>query len=231
MGKTPDLGQAADALRQLIREANGATKDLRAAIAEARRTAPGIVGEHLDTAIREGLEEYGGTIRAAMNDAVGKVNAKFEGLADILMGCTEEDRKAGKASIPELVEKMTKPVETVTDPRRLGGDITGPRGPHEKGGAIIDTINAVILDYCEVAIGEKPNDGTGDAITLLMAGRINGSRDQARILYVMNEDGAAALVTQIEALVRRGASDGWAVRYERAKADREAEMYADGTWK
>ena len=165
-----------------------------------------------------------------MSASVAKVNAEFQRLSDILMGRTAEDVAGRKPSVPDLVHEMTREPETVTDPRKLGGNIAGPGGPHDKGGTIFDTKGAVLLDYCEVATAEGAGDGTEDAIALLLAGRVNGTRDKARVLYMMDADGAAALVTEIEALVRRGAADGWAERYARAKARREAELKAAGAW-
>ncbi len=230
MGKTPDLGQQAEALRELVREANGTIKDLRAATKEAREAGLAAVKDYLDAAVAEGLRDYNGTIKVAMGDAVAKVTAEFDALSNLLMGRTAEDKQEGKASIPELVHELTREPETIEDPRRLGGNLTGTGGPHDKGGTTIDTRDAVLLDYAEVATGEDASDGTGDAIALLLGGRVNGSKDTARIVYLMDVDGAAAIVTELEALVRRGARDGWADRYANAKAWREARLKAAGTW-
>ncbi|WP_158920598.1 hypothetical protein [Streptomyces sp. NBRC 109706] len=66
---------------------------------------------------------------------------------------------------------------------------------------IVDTTNAVLLDASTVSQVETA-DGT-PALAMLLEGRINRSSDRARNLYLMNEDGAAALVTELLALAHR----------------------------
>jgi hypothetical protein len=87
------------------------------------------------------------------------------------------------------------------DPRKSGGDIAGPGGPHDRNSVIVDTTNAVILDATTVTQVEtltgKP------ALAMLLEGRIARTSDRARNLYLMNEDGAAALVTELLALAHR----------------------------
>jgi hypothetical protein len=90
---------------------------------------------------------------------------------------------------------------TSGDPRKTGGDIAGPGGPHDRNSVIVDTTNAVILDATTVTQVEtltgKP------ALAMLLEGRIAKTRDRARNLYLMNEDGAAALITELIALAHR----------------------------
>ncbi|ACX71163.1 hypothetical protein pZL12.86 [Streptomyces phage ZL12] len=43
----------------------------------------------------------------------------------------------------------------------------------------------------------------GPVLAMLLEGRINKSPDRARNLYLMNEDGAAAIVTELMALANR----------------------------
>lgn len=87
------------------------------------------------------------------------------------------------------------------DPRKSGGDIAGPGGPHDRNSVIVDTTNAVILDAATVSEVEtltgKP------ALAMLLEGRIAKTPDRARNLYLMDEDGAAALVTELLALANR----------------------------
>lgn len=87
------------------------------------------------------------------------------------------------------------------DPRKTGGDIAGPGGPHDRNAVVIDTTNAVLLDSSDVCLVETSN-GT-PALALLLEGRINKTTDRARNLYLLNEDGAAALVTELLALAHR----------------------------
>lgn len=87
------------------------------------------------------------------------------------------------------------------DPRKSGGDIAGPGGPHDRNAVIVDTTNAVILDATTVTEVEtltgKP------ALAMLLEGRIARTTERARNLYLMEEDGAAALVTELLALAHR----------------------------
>ncbi|WP_018503066.1 hypothetical protein [Parafrankia discariae] len=115
------------------------------------------------------------------------------------------------------------------DPRDLGGDIAGPGGPHDRNAVVVDTSNAVLLAGLDVAIAHNASDGR-DFVTLLVEGRINRTQDRTRVLWLADEDGLAALVTEIEALMRR-AGPAWLDRYRAAKARRIADMKAAGTWR
>lgn len=87
------------------------------------------------------------------------------------------------------------------DPRKTGGNIAGPGGPHDHNAVIVDTTDAVLLDSSDVCLVET---GGGEVVlSMLLEGRINKTSDRARNLYLMNEDGAAALVTELIALAHR----------------------------
>lgn len=88
------------------------------------------------------------------------------------------------------------------DPRKTGGDIAGPGGPHDRNAVILDTTDAVLLDHSTVTLVETPNH-TAPVLAMLLEGRINKTTDRARNLYLLNEDGAAALVTELIALAHR----------------------------
>lgn len=88
-----------------------------------------------------------------------------------------------------------------TDPRTSGGNIAGPGGPHDRNAVVIDTTNAVLLDHSNVCLMET--GGGSVALAVLLEGRINRTSDRARNLYLMNEDGAAALVSELLALAHR----------------------------
>ncbi|WP_399559409.1 hypothetical protein [Streptomyces chartreusis] len=87
------------------------------------------------------------------------------------------------------------------DPRKSGGDIAGPGGPHDRNAVILDTTDAVLLDHTNVCLMET-SDGSV-VLGMLLEGRINKTIDRARNLYLMNEDGAAALVSELMALAHR----------------------------
>lgn len=88
------------------------------------------------------------------------------------------------------------------DPRKTGGDIAGWGGPHDANSVIIDTTDAVLLDNSTVTLVGSPGNPT-PYLAMLLEGRINKTTDRARNLYLMNEDGAAALVTELVALAHR----------------------------
>jgi hypothetical protein len=91
---------------------------------------------------------------------------------------------------------------TSGDPRKSGGDIVGPGGPQDRNGVILDDRNAVLLDHSTVTLVETRGGG-GPVLAMLLEGRINKTADRARNLYLMNEDGAAAIVTELLALANR----------------------------
>lgn len=78
---------AAEELRELIRDAHAAAKDIRAAVKDARevtdKLAPQLVEDRLTKAIEEGLEQYVETVKTAMDQAVEKVDREFQKLADL----------------------------------------------------------------------------------------------------------------------------------------------------
>lgn len=88
------------------------------------------------------------------------------------------------------------------DPRKSGGDIAGPGGPHDANAVIIDTTDSVLLDGATVSLMGAPGR-PNPILAVLLEGRINKTRDRARNLYLMNEDGAAAIVSQVLALAGR----------------------------
>lgn len=91
-----------------------------------------------------------------------------------------------------------------TDPRNLKGAIVGDGGPHETGGVLLDTRNAILLNDVTVSTVDPEGGGRGkEYFAMLLAGRINQTQDDAQVLFVMNTDGAAAVVTQLLALLVR----------------------------
>lgn len=111
-----------------------------------------------------------------------------------------------------------------SDPRNLGGSISGPGGPYDEDSVFIDTTNAVLLEACEVAIFGAVRQGVLDdkpICALVMRGRVNKTPDQVQVLFMMNEDGAAALVTQIIGLQSRA---GWSEEFLERVRERMADM-------
>jgi hypothetical protein len=92
-----------------------------------------------------------------------------------------------------------------SDPRGKHGDIAGPGGPYDPHAVVVDTTNAVILSYSTVSLVGVARRGEPDetAVALMLEGRVNKTPDETRVLYVMNGDGVAALVTQLLGIAKR----------------------------
>jgi hypothetical protein len=88
-----------------------------------------------------------------------------------------------------------------TDPRRPGGDIAGPGGPFDKNAVVISAENAVLLDHATVA--QMEDSHYSDIIAMQLDGRINQTQERARILYVFDVDGAAAIITELYGVAAR----------------------------
>jgi hypothetical protein len=96
-----------------------------------------------------------------------------------------------------------------SDPRGSRGDIAGPGGPFDRDAVVVDTTNAVILDYSTVSTVEAVRGGeTETVIALMLEGRVNRSTDRTRVLYLMNGDGAAAIVTELLGIAKRAERGG-----------------------
>jgi hypothetical protein len=84
------------------------------------------------------------------------------------------------------------------DPRKAGGTIAGPGGPHDRDSVIIDSTNAVLLDHTNVCQMET---NTGEhIIAMALSGRINKTPERTEIVYLLGADGAAAIITELIAL-------------------------------
>jgi hypothetical protein len=107
-----------------------------------------------------------------------------------------------------------------SDPRKLGGSISGPGGPYDENAVVIDVTNAVILEACEVAIVGAVRQGVLDdkpIVALVLRGRVNKTDDRVQVLYLLNEDGAAGIVTELVGVESRA---GWGDEFTRRVRDR-----------
>ena len=74
----------------------------------------------------------------------------------------------------------------------IGGSAFG------QGDAIIDTTNAVLLDHVDVAIvGMLRPTGAETVIALDLGGRVNNTTVNRSRLYLLNADGAAAIISEL----------------------------------
>lgn len=102
-----------ETLKAATREAHEATKDLRKAIKEARAVVTEVnqaaavqVDGRIAVALSAGLETLQESIGTAIDDATGRVNARFDQVADILLGETKKDKRRGNASLPQVAEQI-----------------------------------------------------------------------------------------------------------------------------
>lgn len=96
----------------------------------------------------------------------------------------------------------------MTDPRKIPGSMTGPGGPHDRSGVILDARNAIILETVDVSTVDPEKGARGQhAIALVLAGRINQTKDRASVLFLFGSDGAASIVSELIALYGRFLGD------------------------
>ena len=90
MSELDRLEAAAGECRELIREAHAATKDLRAAVREAKRELQDLakdeVAAHIQREVSRQLEELGEHTREAVSVATQKVIAEFDRFGESLLG-------------------------------------------------------------------------------------------------------------------------------------------------
>lgn len=67
---------------------------------------------------------------------------------------------------------------------------------------VIDTRRAVLLEHTMVSTFDSQS-GEHQGIALELEGRINRTQERARILYLLNADGGAALVSELVGIAGR----------------------------
>ena len=90
MSELDRLEAAVGECREMIREAHAATKDLRAAVREAKRELQDLakdeVAGHIQREVSRQLEELGERTREAVSAATQKVIAEFDRFGESLLG-------------------------------------------------------------------------------------------------------------------------------------------------
>lgn len=80
----------------------------------------------------------------------------------------------------------------------IGGSAFG------RGDALIDTRSAVLLEGVDVAVvGAVRKDGVETIIGLELSGRVNHSTERSDVLYLLDADGAAAIISELLGLAGR----------------------------
>lgn len=107
--------------------------------------------------------------------------------------------------------------------KRLGGDIAGPGGPHDRDAVVFDTTGALIQDYLTVA---KLETRSGElAVGMLMEGRIVHTKDRSKVLVLLGADGVAAVISELAALLGR---DGMGPELADLLLERIASLRSEG---
>jgi hypothetical protein len=106
------LEAAVSECREMVREAHAATKDLRAAVREAKREMQDLakdeVGVRIQDEVSRQLDELGERTREAVNTATQKVIAEFDRFGETLLGKetywqTASGRRAVTRPDPDVV--------------------------------------------------------------------------------------------------------------------------------
>jgi hypothetical protein len=81
----------------------------------------------------------------------------------------------------------------------------GPGGPRDQGAVIIDGTDCVLLDEMTVSTVDmvRLGDLQGQAIYMVLGGRVNKASRRAQVGYLFGPDGAAALITELLTLADR----------------------------
>lgn len=102
-------------LKEATREAHEVIKDLKRAVADAREThrllhacVQDALNAGIGEQVQQGLDEYKDSLNKAIDDATQAVYTRFDQIADILLGEDKQSKRAGKPSIPELVERRAQ---------------------------------------------------------------------------------------------------------------------------
>lgn len=102
------------------------------------------------------------------------------------------------------------PSRVTTDPREAGGGIvrdTAAGDPTAHRNLTLDTSQAVLLDHTTMLLVHGTVHRDDDRIAMLLEGRINRTQDRASIMFMFDEDGAAALVSELLSLGHRMGPD------------------------
>ena len=123
MSELDRLEAAMGECREMIREAHAATKDLRAAVREARQELRGLaqdeVAAHIRAEVSRQLEDLGERTSEAVTAATQKVIAEFDRFGESLLGKEAYWQKASGR------RAATRPDTDVLPPGILPGEDSG----------------------------------------------------------------------------------------------------------
>ena len=105
------------------------------------------------------------------------------------------------------------------EPTRVSGSMVDVAGdPHARGGVLLDARAAVLMDAVDVCLVDSKRDTDPIFLALQLAGRVNTRDERATHLYLFDEDGAAAIVSELVGLAARIGPDFAARLIDRMEA-------------
>lgn len=100
-------------LRDLIRQAHEAVSDLRAVLREAKAVRDSLpaaaekaVSEQINAEINAGLDSFGKALDKAIDSGTSAVFKRFDRIEKLLLGEDARSVRAGKPSIPQMLETI-----------------------------------------------------------------------------------------------------------------------------
>ena len=113
MSDLDELPRQLTELRDLIRRAHEATSDLRAVLREARAVRDSLpaaaekaVTEQLSAEVNEGLRSFQKALDKAIDSGTDAVFKRFDRIEKLLLGEDPGSVRAGKPSIPQMIETI-----------------------------------------------------------------------------------------------------------------------------
>ena len=113
MGDLEELPERLIELRGLIRQAHEATSDLRAVVREAKAVRDSLpaaaekaVTEQLGAEVKAGLDSFGKELDKAIEVGTRAVFKRFDRIEQLLLGEDAKTVRAGKQSIPQMIETI-----------------------------------------------------------------------------------------------------------------------------
>lgn len=114
-----------------------------------------------------------------------------------------------------------------TDPREIPGAMVGPGSPHDLGGVVLDARHAVLLRTVDVSTIDPERGGRGQvALAMVLAGRINQTKDLAQVLFIFGTDGAASIISELIGVIGRAAGRTFVLEFM-ADLDKRLEQLRD----
>jgi hypothetical protein len=125
MSELDRLEAAVGDCREMIREAHAATKDLRAAVREAKKElsvlAKDEVAAHIELEVSRQMEELGERTSEAVSAATQKVIAEFDRFGESLLGKETPATAPGPTTPPPTTPPPTTAPPTTPAPERWVG--------------------------------------------------------------------------------------------------------------